>query len=1191
MLQAMHPVRWLIFAATAAVLFACSSENRKSEAPAATPKIRKMDSGAAEGRRPAGAVPISRSPAATRATTKASPKAGAKARSSFEADSTTASVWFGTVTHEGGAPASGAKIELQAMDRTAFDLSAANRQVLAETTCTQSGEYELMTTQTGMVILRASAPGAAAVLAMSRKQAQTNGQTSFGRTRIDLTLPKAAQVSGKVVDEGGKPVPGVSVSARILDMTRRFKPEDDVYIFPQSDPTTSTADGAFVLTDLVSGECEVAGVLQGFVPACATVSAPAQGVTLLLGSGGATIEGRVVMAQSNAAVTSAAVQLSMRSSGSMRPSAFPPFKTLSDENGYFRVEHLPAGSYSAYARKEKLQLVSSAGVGNKAEMIEVAANETTSGVTLRLYAGHTCTGKVLERGSSKPIAGVLIRQAWGSEPLPSATSGPDGTYYLTGLFGGNTALSLEKKSYKAVTDRNSGPYVQLPLPPSKLEITRDFEMVPAVTITGIVRLEAGKRMPGVPVELLGMYGPQQQSNTTDGNGEYSFEVAPYSSQRVQAKPADYPIALSELLQVEDKPLTATDIILKPGGIVSGTVVNPSNTPVEGAEVTIYAPTAGGGGMVYHVQIGKPVSDSAGRFTQDRIPQGAIAMYAQKKGFADSERREMSLSGPETKSDIVLMLRPGQSISGKITSADGKPVAGAYVHCWSSGSGSSSKNAQSQKDGTYTLEDLVAGLYTVSVSAQREQEQREGVKAGSTNVDFVLGKPKTPAADTAEFIGKVLDYKTKAPLSDFTVEVKDNNEAVAEKDSAQAGRFRLKGLRVRNWFRLRITAPGCMDIETESLSISPASKPEEKEFLMGPGGSIGGRVIDGATQKPMAEVRVLLRGSGSEWELREKQPQQTVTTDASGEFKVEGLAKGTWEVYLTPRVAFPGGGTGYAMSQRMGTVEMDSGEVVKTYELPTARVEGKVVDSSGNAVANAAVKMRTPLGMSYYMTDRAAGADGTFAYDDMPAGEYSFSVNHSELGRASVKVTLKDNDTQKIELRLEKKPGGTLISTVLNMEGQPLQAAWCYLEGANGRYEHGMSRGPDGVMKIPDIPEGTYKVEVSYWSYSDAQHTVDIKIGETAKIDDVLYPAGALRWTLQDKSGTPLPNVPCTLTPADPNSIERVRTGTTDSSGTWVVRGMGAGQYDAKATLPNGKTLSARLAIAAGQPTNQTTKAE
>ena len=106
------------------------------------------------------------------------------------------------------------------------------------------------------------------------------------------------------------------------------------------------------------------------------------------------------------------------------------------------------------------------------------------------------------------------------------------------------------------------------------------------------------------------------------------------------------------------------------------------------------------------------------------------------------------------------------------------------------------------------------------------------------------------------------------------------------------------------------------------------------------------------------------------------------------------------------------------------------------------------------------------------------------------------------------------------LRLGTENTGTLVSVALDMvTGLPLPESWCLLSTPAGRMSHGQIRDRNGVVTIPSLAPGVYKVIVSSDGYTVSEHQVEIKAGETVTVQDVLEPAGTLRWTLLDRSGT------------------------------------------------------------------------
>ena len=102
-----------------------------------------------------------------------------------------------------------------------------------------------------------------------------------GRNRLDLRLSDGTEVSGRIVDSQGSPVPGASLSlpARAGE-TAMFRPDAQA---------VSSADGSFVFQGIPDGEYRLTGTRQGFAPATIpgvrVAGAPVSGLELRLGPG------------------------------------------------------------------------------------------------------------------------------------------------------------------------------------------------------------------------------------------------------------------------------------------------------------------------------------------------------------------------------------------------------------------------------------------------------------------------------------------------------------------------------------------------------------------------------------------------------------------------------------------------------------------------------------------------------------------------------------------------------------------------------------------------------------------------------------------------------------------------------------------------------------------------------------------
>jgi hypothetical protein len=183
--------------------------------------------------------------------------------------------------------------------------------------------------------------------------------------------------------------------------------------------------------------------------------------------------------------------------------------------------------------------------------------------------------------------------------------------------------------------------------------------------------------------------------------------------------------------------------------------------------------------------------------------------------------------------------------------------------------------------------------------------------------------------------------------------------------------------------------------------------------------------------------------------------------------------------------------------------------------------------------------------------------------------YSIAVEDADLGRGSAAgIQVPESGTVNVPPITVKSSGGTLVSVTYDFAtGDPLQSAECRITPQEGgMLSISESRGPDGILTVPHVPPGNYTVKISSSNRTDVVHQVTIKAGEITRLEDVLYEASALMVTASDKSGSALADVKCVLTPADSNSIEQPRTGTTNAMGLWMAGSVPVGKYNLTATL-------------------------
>jgi len=180
------------------------------------------------------------------------------------------------------------------------------------------------------------------------------------------------------------------------------------------------------------------------------------------------------------------------------------------------------------------------------------------------------------------------------------------------------------------------------------------------------------------------------------------------------------------------------------GVVSGRVLAADGeTPLAGASVSVYNEWNYGS----HLQT---KTDEAGRYTLSGISPGSYTVSAQAEGRATQLVYEVAL-GETPREGLDFRPPVGGTVTGRVTKPDGAAIADAWVKTYPGGDwnvplapGLSYGWTGAKADGTYTLEHLAPGAYTLYAWAPgwaEAQKENVVVREGETTegIDFVLRK--------------------------------------------------------------------------------------------------------------------------------------------------------------------------------------------------------------------------------------------------------------------------------------------------------------------------------------------------------------------------------------------------------------------------------------------------------------------
>jgi hypothetical protein len=439
-----------------------------------------------------------------------------------------------------------------------------------------------------------------------------------GGERI-FELGKAELLNGRVVDRAGNPVPGV----RIGRLFRTEMPSplggDPYATFPEVE-TSET--GTFELVGIPASDFTIlGGFKRGFKPLFSPAYAPGtRNVELVIDAGEAAVSGSVLSAEGEP-LAGVAVRAMARSGGPgfRMPGAEFPDPTLqytvSNEEGFYEFAGLSAGWITLIADQANPDR-ESAGMSS----LFVVGDEKT--INLRFRPPFEVTGKVVDRETNRPIAGVAVVKPGTRMPAPQDPVGgfdvvvtnSEGVFQVsTKAVEDNGIWTVAPLMYRLPADfgHDSEVWRDSPLNYAAVEAGREvvIEVARTVIIEGIVTAgEDGRPAAGVGVDFYRLRGPREgigglpsrdpsaAESITGLDGRFRVKAARGATGVVFARNLEAnawaPVSVPE--QPESDTMSVS-LVLRPVVSISGRVTGPDGSGLANVEIEFLPQFGGGGG--------------------------------------------------------------------------------------------------------------------------------------------------------------------------------------------------------------------------------------------------------------------------------------------------------------------------------------------------------------------------------------------------------------------------------------------------------------------------------------------------------------------------------------------------------------------------------------------------------------------
>jgi hypothetical protein len=962
-------------------------------------------------------------------------------------------------------------------------------------------------------------------------------------------------------------------------------------------------------------------------------------------------------------------------------------QTSTNEEGYFTFGNLPEGAYTFEVRDEDgasvalspasestVELEANAnmfpvlyveGVGDEAAVADTPIAPAQTGVI---------SGTVTAEDTSNPLEDVevTVLSSDGSYVNDTMTDA-SGNYSITGLDAGDYIVEFDPQNfvtegdpvaaylleyYDNQPDEDTADLVTV----SESATTSDIDaaLTRGNVISGTVTAEdTSNPLENVEVVIFTSDGSYVSDTETDASGNYTTPGLPSGSYIVAFDPQNFSTegepaeaylpeyydnqpdrdAADSIAFISTGDTTSVDAALALGSQISGTVTaEDTSDPIAGIDVSIYE-------YCTFRYVTDTETDASGNYTTPGLPSGSYIVEFEASYFGpsvayideyydDQATRIMAdqidVTAPTAVNDIDAQLTLGGSIAGTVTAEDtNDPLQYVDVTVRTASGGYVAEDS-TDSTGTYEVQGLLSGDYTVEFEpyftsedyipeyyddqATRGTADTVSVTVGSTtsNIDAAL-------APGGSISGTITAADTGTPLDDVFVDIYDSNGSyVAFKSVNSLGEYNVRGLTSGDYL-VEFSAFGDAsqyideyydgqidrdDADPVTVTVPNATTNINADLDLG--GQISGTVTADDTNDPLENVDVTIRpASGGSFAFVDTDENGMYTSGAlpTGDYIVEFDAPsfGTAESYL---------GEYYDDQSSSGdadTVSVTAPNTTSNIDASLAvggSITGIVTDANtGNPLANIYVQAECEQADgSLEFPSAITNAQGEYELVGLPtstcivqffppfnrcttfAGEF-YNDQPAEDLATPISVTA-PSTTSGIDAALDS--GGSISGVVTGDDtGLGLDDVDVNVYDSNGEFIKRDSTDSSGSYLLPNLPVGSYVVEFApdddrasaayfaeFYNDQSSQATADTVTvtanTDTGNIDAVLARGGQISGFITGEDTAAGINADAVVFDSAGNEVADVENNST--TGEYITPGLPSGDYTVE-FVPEGSDRS------------------
>lgn len=663
-----------------------------------------------------------------------------------------------------------------------------------------------------------------------------------------------------------------------------------------------------------------------------------------------------------------------------------------------------------------------------------------------------------------------------------------------------------------------------------------FELEDGAPLTGVVRdATTGQLLEGVLVHAtnrdLAAFR-QNQVARTDAEGRYEFRSASTRPLNMRFMLDGFQSEDRKEILVHPSSGSNVDVSMTPGLTVSGWVTDAeTGDPIPGAAISF--------GFGIFEQEASFTTDERGMFTLRGVGRGKLMIRARAPGYAPG-RTNLDLRRSNSETAVEIELKRWTTVAGTVRDMLGQPIGGAEVLLQEDAflfKKNSERLAVTGRDGRFEaqLEHARGDVRLKAVHPDYTPGFSEPivVRAGEnlTEIEIVLpvggrivgvvtqedGGPLAGARINL-YQQPVQSVNNPAVRPDAPFQQRPRGQVTHSVTAATDGRFEIRGIEPGTKI-LEIRAEGFLDEIMNDVLVIDGENVGPLDIVMSRGHRLAGSVAD-TSGEPIAGARVsvmLRKGKGG-------RASAAVTTGPEGEFALDGLARGTYDLYAS-----------HAGFVRKDVKGIEAGAKDLQIELEQhGGISGMVVFAATGQIPDTfevrLFDLATDASSAPILRKSFSSRKGKFHLESVAPGSYELLVDARGFVPTSVSPLSVGESiiTEGVEVFVDS--GASIAGHVQNPTGGPIRNADVFVRSLDESNSARPVVGPvrtdgNGAYFVTGLMPGRYEVSASADNLSSAVAPgIYLGASDEAIVDLTLVASGALRLRVVDGFGDPIEGV-------------------------------------------------------------------